>query len=396
MDNMGVYELIDRYLSFDLTLKEMAEVENLIQSDPFYNTEFKFQADLHDSLTEKEIMNLRENLVSIISAGQTETSDETSFTLLQDSNSGNFPDNLIDTKIFVNFYSPLPRIHLINHNQALKENVHRLYRLNETENEAENELAREALNNSLLNRIGEAIVDKEVISVSEDVQDNSFFNEKLNFSNVDIENEVDVAIGETDIMELREKLQIIRQNLHAKEDNEVILRPATSRNIRRIMTSAAAVILLVIGIGSVINNMPGQKQELFGSSFVPYPSNSVSRSASDDIQLGKEAFQFYDKKSYEKAISEFQLILIKSDKPVYHFFIGESYRALGENRNAIEEYKKVINDNNNRFVEVAEWNLCRCYTEAGDVQRARAQLSVIADKKSYYSKDAKAILRKMK
>ncbi len=391
-----MFELIDRYLSFDLTLTEMAEVENLIQSDELYYNEFKFQAELHESLNEKEIMSLRENLKSILKAGQSQYSNDTSFTLLQESNSGNIPDSLIDTKIFVNFYSPLPRIHLIHHNQSLNENVHHLYRHKKTEGVAETESGLNELNDGVISLLGEVLLDNQLVDKNEKGTDLSSVTVKQPVSEMYLEKDIELAISETDIMALRDNLQGMRHYIQNNENKKIKTLPVLNYNVRRIISSAAAVILLVIGIGTLVTNMTGQKKQMFNSAFVAYPSNSISRSASDDNQLGKRAFELYDKKNYNKAISEFQQVLKQSDKPVYHFFMGMSFQAIGENRNAVEEYRKVISDNNNRFVEEAEWNLCRCLFNSGDIQQTRARLFTIAEKNGYYSNEAKKELRKMR
>jgi thioredoxin-like negative regulator of GroEL len=57
---------------------------------------------------------------------------------------------------------------------------------------------------------------------------------------------------------------------------------------------------------------------------------------------------------------------------------------------------KVIDDNDNLFLEDAEWYLALCYLKTQEPEKAADVLDQIKRSESIYKKDAARIMRKMK
>ena len=63
---------------------------------------------------------------------------------------------------------------------------------------------------------------------------------------------------------------------------------------------------------------------------------------------------------------------------------------------AKQSYVKVINDNNNLFIETAKWYLALCYVQTKEREKAIQQLETIKKEDGIYSNDAKKIIRRYK
>ncbi len=63
---------------------------------------------------------------------------------------------------------------------------------------------------------------------------------------------------------------------------------------------------------------------------------------------------------------------------------------------AKQSFTKVIDNNNNLFLEDAQWYLALCYLKTDEKEKAIDQLNFIKKSESIYRDDARKILRKMK
>jgi lipopolysaccharide biosynthesis regulator YciM len=63
---------------------------------------------------------------------------------------------------------------------------------------------------------------------------------------------------------------------------------------------------------------------------------------------------------------------------------------------AKQSFVKVINDNDNLFIETSVWYLALCYVNTDEKERAIQTLKAIKRDGGIYSKDAGKIIRKLK
>jgi len=63
---------------------------------------------------------------------------------------------------------------------------------------------------------------------------------------------------------------------------------------------------------------------------------------------------------------------------------------------AEESFNDVIRDNNNYFIEDAQWYLAWCYIKTDEKAKAIDQLTLIGNSSSLYRDKARKVLRKMK
>ena len=217
-------------------------------------------------------------------------------------------------------------------------------------------------------------------------------NEKLR-REVELRNRTDMILKDRDIMNLRNKLNAIEKR---RQEPVPEVKPKKPVNIRY-----AAIITSLVIIGSIALLSRGRpdSDEIISRYYKPYEVATVSRSAnmasnSDNFRL---AVEYYNVRDYRNAAIYFSRVL--EDNP------GDMHTELlngisnFENQNYPEasgSFSKVIQDNNNFYIDHAQGYLALCYIKTGEKAKALDQLAAIEDSKTIYRKQAKKILRYLK
>jgi len=76
-------------------------------------------------------------------------------------------------------------------------------------------------------------------------------------------------------------------------------------------------------------------------------------------------------------------------------YTGYCYKMLGQFDAAEKEFKYIINNNNNLFIDQAEWSLASVYLESGNINDAKSIYKDIANKNGSYKKKARKILEEL-
>ena len=210
--------------------------------------------------------------------------------------------------------------------------------------------------------------------------------------------EVDNAIREQDVMELRDQLDVIHNSIG---DSSVT--PARKSQYRRVLSyGAIASLTILLSLGVLLkvqhNKLTGDQ---IGSKFFQvdditlYPTISTRSAESDELL--QEANQALNEGNYYVAIDRYTDLINQDSEDM-----GSVY-ARGVAEYEIESYiasekdfKTVINDNDNAYTERAEYCLGYCYLQTGQNMLAREQFKKIARSSSFYSKDARKVMRKIK
>lgn len=206
---------------------------------------------------------------------------------------------------------------------------------------------------------------------------------------------INSAIGEKDIISLRESLSEARRGSEKQEVKSIVM-PRFDTQSTRFWRNSVAMIVVLIGLAGILNTGMQSTQGTYAKYFeTPAWASERSVNASlDAIQTAKIYFQQSD---YQKVIKELDNVTPQKDQAfVAQFYKGLSYQNLDQYDNAIQEYTKVINHGNNLFVEEAEWYKALCYLKENKRSEARAELLAVIDRKGHYEKDAKAIIRKLR
>lgn len=158
--------------------------------------------------------------------------------------------------------------------------------------------------------------------------------------------------------------------------------------------AAALVVLIVTGglLGSFLTNNTTTNQSLYTEYFNPETSLLSVRSYENIDSNLKEGMFYFEQGKFEKAISIFQ---IEPNDLLGKLYTGFSYMKLEEYPKAESQFKDIIKDQDNLFIDQAEWNLGLCYLNSGQLQEAKKIFERIAVGNTVYNKDADHILNEM-
>jgi tetratricopeptide (TPR) repeat protein len=228
----------------------------------------------------------------------------------------------------------------------------------------------------------------------------SFFEEMANDKDLKAEvnliRELNASLGEKDIIQLRGELEQISKDAFRQESKSILPVNRLPRKFR-IAGIAAAVLVLLLGVSPVMKYMSESGITPYEQFYDQPSSLSAFRSAdADAVNLMSKGFDLYNQGDYNKALLVFHDVLkINENMPSARFYSGASYQGISQFSNAIIEYDKVIEQNNNLFVEQAEWYRALCYLGLDDRDNASSSLYAIMEKKGFYKEKAQRVLARL-
>jgi tetratricopeptide (TPR) repeat protein len=228
-------------------------------------------------------------------------------------------------------------------------------------------------------------------------EEKTWFEKELD-GNPSLENELnfrrktDSIIKNSEIMDLRTKLQTIEKNKSAKK--------VTQKSRKSQILRSAAVFTGIILLGSIFlfHGRNDNRELIFDKYYKSYESLSATRSALPEVSsIYSEAMNYYNNHDYVNAAQSLEKLLSKDQENIeYRFQLANSYMGMQSYPEAGKSYLKVIEDNNNLFIEDAQWYLALCYYMTNDDAKAKSQLDLIAASESRYKKDARKLLKSIK
>ena len=149
------------------------------------------------------------------------------------------------------------------------------------------------------------------------------------------------------------------------------------------------IIFIIIGMSLIFLTLffkitiPEFHDNLYDKYFTPYYATNINRSEIQDNRLQKVC-QFINYGKYDSAV----FILNKYDKKDMsaHFYLGMLYQKKGKYDSAILEYKIVINNNNNLFIEQSHWYIGLCYLKKGDRDNYISHFKILSEKNDGFYK----------
>jgi tetratricopeptide (TPR) repeat protein len=206
---------------------------------------------------------------------------------------------------------------------------------------------------------------------------------------------IDMALKENDVMQLRSKLQGIASDIGSERQTERSF-AGKLKTGRVVISTVAASLILLLGITGILSRQASQ-EEIYQKFYTKYETTGIVRSASMTAnQTLTAALQKYQSRDYDAAIQLFnEVISGDENNMVGHFYAGVSFQETGKYKNAIREYETVIIDKDNLFTEQAQWYVGLCYLQTNENRKAYKQFKKIAKNEGFYQQKAQAILRKM-
>jgi len=219
--------------------------------------------------------------------------------------------------------------------------------------------------------------------------------EQLIASDPDFKNEfnlrldVNKAISEKDIMELRYKLSMI----HRQETSHST---GTVRQLfeKRWHLVAASITILVI-IGSILlNNINNQGpdqlfEKYYSSENAVFTTRSGENTENSDLTIGLQKFQ---KQNYNEAIN---LLKKNHDNVVSEYYLGISYIETKQFTEAKAAFHYILEQENNLFTEQAQWYKGLCLLKLDELNEAKQLFTSIMNSNSIYNNNATEILKKL-
>ena len=246
-------EYIDKYLSQELTGDELREFNAEMAINPDLREELDLHQEVEKAMQEKEIFALRKNLQNIMAQEQTSQENHEELVYMENqSYDFNLSEELASFREFnspVNindifcFDQSLPVLHMAQHKYAEKENIHHFYKEQRNQEAQDDEFSLTPHDEAIFADLTQAMNEKDIMNLRANLQQISanmpehersvqeieqYIDQELDpsvlaeFENElrinpglvrDIETclEIDKAIAETDIMDLRANLLEIQQ-----------------------------------------------------------------------------------------------------------------------------------------------------------------------------------------
>ena len=232
---------------------------------------------------------------------------------------------------------------------------------------------------------------QELDRISKELESNAVLAEDIK-----LYREVDLAIKEQDVMDLRSQLN----NIHDSLDYRV-REPRYIPRYKKVISYAAIAslaVLLSAGLLYKLNTRKLTNDKIYEKFYEPYEVTMVYRSADTDVQkMLSNAMTKYEAKDYQAAINLFEQILANDPGNMEtELYSGISYMEAEQYKKADRSFNTIIGHNDNLYVEQAEWSLGFCYLMTKKNKEARDLFTEIASKEGYYSKQASQLLRRIK
>jgi len=205
--------------------------------------------------------------------------------------------------------------------------------------------------------------------------------------------EVDEALADTEVMDLR--MQLNAMHLQLTPD---LYSPEKPKRKRYTRLAVAASLAVILGFSVINVYRYSNSQKVLEKYYQPYQITSTNRSGSGDADKAlRFAMEKYQMKNYREAVVLFEKVLEKEPNQMgTQLYVGISNFEIAEYKKAGKSFTKVIEHNDNLYIEQAKWYLGFCYLKTEEKDKAFKQFSEIANSKSYYNEKAKAILKKLR
>jgi tetratricopeptide (TPR) repeat protein len=206
--------------------------------------------------------------------------------------------------------------------------------------------------------------------------------------------EVDSAIREQDVMELRDQLDVIHNSI-----GDPSKEPDQHSRIRKMLSYgaiASLAILLSFGVLLKVQHKKLTNEQIYQRHYEPYEVTMIYRSG-DTQSLINLAQSKYDAQDYFGAIEIYEQILGKEPGDMEsNLYSGISYMQTDQYSKAENRFGTIIDHNDNLYIEQAEWYLGFCYLQTGKNLEARAQFKKISKGDGSYNKKARKLMRNIK
>jgi hypothetical protein len=488
------FDRIEDYCLEQLDVELKLEFEAELKKNPILKSELDLWKDIRNALEEKEVLTLRSKLKNVVKHDNYTSSGNEAFRLLNGFSDINEMKEILSSEELINFYDSLPKVHAYHHESTSNENIHQFYKnqkepdcfnvgdnfddldVDEFEGLEEAILEKDILHfRQTLKHVAKTIepqftteeIDayvngklfgdklvsfehdlhmncslRDVVKLHQDIEmsigESDIINLRSQISNilqtetswnvsekniedyidgileeelfeefklelndntdliaeVNLRKQINEAISENDIFNLRNELIVARQTSEVKKMKMII--PDTKTTNLKFWRSSVAIIIVLIGLAGVLSQNIVSTNHIYNTYF-DAPTWSPERSVSNEISLLQEANKSYLNADYAGVAKIIDQMPMSGDEnPVFSFYKAASLQNLNNYDGAVESYTKVINHGDNLFIEEAEWYRCLCYLKLENYEKLKMELLAVIQRKGHFENDAKAVIRRLK
>jgi len=242
--NTDFFDQIEDYCQGQLNEALMLDFESELKINPILRSEVELWIEIQNAIKEKEVLTLRNKLQSVTQRQNTAAvSGSDSFELIEEFSEMQEITEILSSEELINFYDSLPKVHAYHHVATSNENIHQFYKnqkesLNNRVHDIEDDLT--DLDLEQFEGLEQAILEKDILQFRqtlrqvaksvepqftvEDIEEyingeltgadliefeNDMFQNRSLRSEVKLHQEIDSAINENDIMNLRGQISNI-------------------------------------------------------------------------------------------------------------------------------------------------------------------------------------------
>lgn len=198
-------------------------------------------------------------------------------------------------------------------------------------------------------------------------------------------------LSRKDIIDLRTKLSAIEM----KKRSGMSLRKTAAKTARY---AAAVALVALISTAVYFSLRQTSSGDLYQKYYSRYELPGAVRSvAGTGNSLMDKAIASYTMKDYGEAIGYLEELINTGHSNMESVFMhGMANMEVSNYPVATSSFNKVLENNNNLYLEDAAWYLGLCYMMNGEKAKAVNQFNTIADTKSRYSRQAAKLARRLR
>jgi len=210
-------------------------------------------------------------------------------------------------------------------------------------------------------------------------------------SEVKLSEETNEAILDDEVHEFREAVKKVINESSSYHSKSIEL----SRKLFKYPLVASIIILIGISLWHLISIVSPEK--IYSNFYKPYESDLSTRSINPSTDKIGVAYLLYQKGEYEGSYEILNNYLSKNiNNQTARFYLGMNSMELGKMDKAISELKEVERDYTTPYAIHARWYLSLAYLKINEVDEAKKYLNRIIETDTFYSDQAKKILKKIK
>jgi len=236
--NTDFFEQVDDFCLNRLDAEAKTQFEAELELNEELRSEVQLTMGIHQAITEKEVLNLRETLKEVATQNKPDESND-SFQLLDDFSDIHEISQELKSEELINFYDSLPKAHVYQHEITSNETIHQFYKeqkgsdlnngIEEELNGSESEKELEGLEDAVLERdildlrqtlnqvaqsvepqfstqeidefLNEELTPEQMLEFEGELTQNDYLQDEVN-----LHEELEIAAQEDSIMDLRAKL----------------------------------------------------------------------------------------------------------------------------------------------------------------------------------------------